>query len=98
MNEETIATEAAAAENRAKSLLDRLGSSLKKSGAKLQDAASPAHVPAERAEASLDRAGERLGVFAASLSHQVRRSAALVREEAEDILAEAQSLRQKEQA
>ena len=88
------------------SLLNRVGSSLKKSGAKLQDVVSdPAAPPVqtgqpvtERAEATLDQAGERIGLFAASFSHQVRRSAALVREEAEDILAEAQSLRRKDQA
>ena len=50
----------------------------------------------QRAEETLDRVGERLGVFAAALGHQVRKSAALAREEAEDIWAEAQSLRQKD--
>ena len=47
----------------------------------------------DRAEESLDRAGERLGAFAATLSHRVRKAVALAREEAEDILAEAQDLR-----
>ena len=51
-----------------------------------------------RAEETLDRAGERLGVFAATVGRQVRRAAALAREEAEDILAEAQSLRRKDTA
>lgn len=50
----------------------------------------------ERAEETLDKAGERLGVFAAAMSHRVRKAAALAREEAEDIWAEAQSLRQKD--
>ena len=49
----------------------------------------------ERAEETLDQVGERLGVFAATLSHRLRKAAALAREEAEDILAEAQSLRGK---
>ena len=47
----------------------------------------------ERAEETLDRVGERLGVFAATVGHRLRKAAALAREEAEDILAEAQSLR-----
>ncbi len=50
----------------------------------------------DRAEAALDQAGERLGVFAAAVSHRVRKAAALVREEAEDIVAEAQSLRRQD--
>jgi len=50
----------------------------------------------ERAEETLDRVGERLGAFAAAVSHRVRRGVALAREEAEDILAEAQTLRRKE--
>ena len=88
---EKIAAGEAAASAWTQSLLNRLGRSLKKSNA------TPSERPVtERAEASLDRAGERIGLFAASLSHQVRRSAALVREEAEDVLAEAQSLRRKD--
>ena len=59
-------------------------------------AAEPERPATDRAEESLDRAGERIGLFAATLSHRVRRSAALVREEAEDVLAEAQSLRRKD--
>ncbi len=50
----------------------------------------------ERAEETLDQVGERLGAFAAAVSHRVRKGAALAREEAEDILAEAQTLRRKE--
>lgn len=99
-----IAAERASAGVWMQSFVGRIGSRLKTAGAKLQDAASaPASSPApperavtERAEASLDRAGERIGLFAASFSHQVRRSAALVREEAEDVLAEAQSLRRQD--
>lgn len=101
-----IAAGGAAVSGWAQALWSRMDGVLKKGSAKLQDTVSvPAASPAptgqpatERAEASLDRAGERLGLYAASFSHQVRRSAALVREEAEDILAEAQNLRQKDQA
>lgn len=50
----------------------------------------------ERAEETLDRVGERMGVFAAAVGHQFRKAVALTREEAEDIWAEAQSLRQKD--
>ena len=63
----------------------------------LQGSAAGTERPAtDRAEESLDRAGEQIGLFAATLSHRVRRSAALVCEEAEDVLAEAQSLRHKD--
>ena len=100
---DSIAAKKTAAGIWAQSLFSRLGSGLGKSGG-VQDpdsaasATPPEQAATERAEVTLDRAGERLGLFAASLSHQVRRSTALVREEAEDILAEAQSLRQKDQA
>ncbi len=49
----------------------------------------------DRAEATLDQAGERLGIFATEVSHRLRKTVALAREEAEDIWAEAQSLRKK---
>ncbi|MDQ2799869.1 MAG: hypothetical protein M3Y13_09520 [Armatimonadota bacterium] len=49
----------------------------------------------DRAEATLDQAGERLGIFAAAVNLRLRKTVALAREEAEDIWAEAQSLRQK---
>ena len=49
-----------------------------------------------RAEETMDRLGERLGVFAASLSHRLRKAAALAREEAEDVWAEAQDVRSKQ--
>lgn len=74
------------------------GASLPHPGAHPAAAAAGGSVPegrpaTERAEQTLDRAGEQLGVFAAALSHRVRRSVALAREETEDIWAEAQSLR-----
>ena len=50
----------------------------------------------ERAEESVEKAGERMGVFAATAGHHVRKAVALAREEAEDIWAEAQSLRRKD--
>ena len=49
-----------------------------------------------RAEETMDRLGERLGVFAANLSHRLRKAAALAREEAEDVWAEAQDVRSKQ--
>lgn len=63
--------------------------------------------PVERAEALVDRAGEqvgqagaqagqRLGRWAAGLSHQLRLVVAQTREEIEDIWAEAQSVRGRE--
>ena len=47
----------------------------------------------ERAEQLLDGVGERVGRFAALAGRQIRRAAALTREEAEDIWAEAQQVR-----
>lgn len=105
-----IAEEGAAAAGWAQSFASQIGSRWKKASAKLQEASAPvassktassktasAERPAtDRAEESLDRAGEQIGLFAATLSHRVRRSVALAREEAEDVLAEAQSLRQKD--
>ncbi len=52
----------------------------------------------ERAEETLDQVGERLGVFAAAVGHRLRKAAALAREEAEDILADARSLRRNDAA
>lgn len=61
-----------------------------------QGSAAPPERPAtDRAEETLDQAGEKIGIFAAEFSHCLRKSVALVREEAEDVLAEAQSLRHK---
>ena len=48
----------------------------------------------ERAEELVDIAGQRLGVFLSRMSAQLQRTAALAREEGEDIWAEAQSIRQ----
>lgn len=59
------------------------------------DASSPPEpVPAAnvRAEALLDQAGERFGRWSSAAYFQLRKAAALVREEAEDIWAEAQAL------
>lgn len=47
----------------------------------------------ERAEQLLDGVGERVGRFAAVAGRQLRKAAALAREEAEDIWAEAQQVR-----
>jgi hypothetical protein len=55
--------------------------------------ASAAPMAHERAEALLDQAGERLGRWSSSAYFQLRKAAALVREEAEDIWAEAQAMR-----
>ena len=46
-----------------------------------------------RAEALVDDAGSQLGTLATLASHQLRRAAALAREEAEDLWAEAQQIR-----
>ncbi len=48
-----------------------------------------------RAEELVDRAGERLGHFATLVSQRVQWAVARVREEAEDIWAEAQNIRNK---
>ncbi len=57
----------------------------------LDTPAAPAAVT--RAEQVLDGAGERLGHFAALAGQRLRTAAALAREEAEDLWAEAQHLR-----
>ena len=49
--------------------------------------------PQERAEEMVDRDGERLGAAMATLGHRLHVFIARAREEAEDILAEAQNLR-----
>lgn len=49
----------------------------------------------ERAEEMLDRAGERVGTLASTAGFQVRRWFARAREEAEDMLAEARTVRQR---
>ena len=50
----------------------------------------------ERAEEMLDRAGEQVGRFASVLSLRLRQVFALAREEAEDMWAEAQSMRRQD--
>ena len=53
--------------------------------------------PAEaRAEELLDRMGQRLGQLASLVALRLLKAAALVREEAEDVWAEAQSIRRGE--
>ena len=54
---------------------------------------APTNPPVERAEELLNRTGERLGYWATMMKQSVLKTAALVREEAEDILADAQKLR-----
>jgi hypothetical protein len=49
----------------------------------------------ERAEEMVDRFGERVGYFANWVGRQLLRIPARAREEIEDIVAEAQSLRQR---
>lgn len=53
----------------------------------------PEPSPTERAEELLDRAGRTAGFFVSSLGWRMARFASLAREEAEDILAEAQNVR-----
>jgi hypothetical protein len=48
----------------------------------------------EKAEELVDRLGQRIGHFAALTSLQIQRAAARAREEAEDMWAEAQNIRQ----
>ena len=50
---------------------------------------------ARRAEALVDRAGERIGHFASLIGRRLVRMAARAREEAEDIWAEAQEVRRR---
>jgi len=50
----------------------------------------------ERAEVLVDRLGVQLGHYLTIAGHQLRKAAALAREEAEDIWAEAQSIRRGE--
>jgi hypothetical protein len=87
---------------RAEELLGRLGqrftetrkrvsASLEQQAAAAQDGTSQ---PKERAEEIIDRLGHRIGYFSVLAGHQVRKFAARVREEAEDIWAEAQTRHQ----
>lgn len=57
-------------------------------GGPVQDAATA------RAEALVDGLGEQLGTLATTAGHRIRRGAALAREEAEDIWAEARQIHQ----
>lgn len=52
----------------------------------------------ERAEELVDRLGQRAGTFASLASLRVRKLAARAREEAEDVWAEARSIRQGRQS
>lgn len=59
----------------------------------------PQQVPDEtmqRAEAIVDQLGQRLGRFFSAAGQQLRKAGARAREEAEDIWAEAQSIRRGE--
>ena len=58
----------------------------------------PSRAATERAEEMVDRMGEQVGHFASLLGLRVRRMAALAREEAEDMWAEAQSIRCRERS
>ena len=71
-------------------------------GAAPRDVRGPAATPPDaptpdsataRAEAMVDGAGVQLGTLVTLVSHQLRRAAALAREEAEDMWAEAQQIR-----
>ncbi len=62
----------------------------------MSEARDPTQRPnMQRAEEMVDRFGERLGAWAARVGQQLRVAAARAREEAEDIWAEAQSMRQR---
>lgn len=56
----------------------------------------PSHPMSERAEARLDEWGQWIGRSASGVGQQLRRAAARTREEAEDILAEARHIQQKD--
>lgn len=106
MSETQNGNNAASAVNRADALLNRVGKRVRDARAEIAqrehaagasvDAApgQPARPATERADELLDRTGERLGRFASTFSLRVRKMAALAREEGEDILADAQALRQ----
>jgi hypothetical protein len=57
----------------------------------------PQETPTERAEVLVDQWGERVGRFLSSAGYQLRKAAARAREEAEDIWAEAQTIRHNSQ-
>lgn len=56
-------------------------------------AEKPGQPATEKAEALVDRIGERVGIFAAVAGLQIMRTTALLREGVEDMWAEAQSIR-----
>jgi len=56
-------------------------------------AEEPGKLARERAEKLVDSMGQRLGLFAVLVSFQIQKTAARVREEAEDVWAEAQNIR-----
>ncbi len=58
----------------------------------------PDHPAMERAEELVDRLGQRLGLLATAAGLGILRLAARAREEAEDVWAEAQSLRRGERS
>jgi hypothetical protein len=60
---------------------------------KSQEQESTGRPPQERAEEMVDHAGERVGTMASALGHRLQVFIARAREEAEDILAEAQNMR-----
>ena len=75
---------------------DRTSPNGARNGAGQEAGAEPS--PAlQRAEELVDRMGERFAYYAAFLGAKIREFAARLREEAEDIWAEAQSLRRGEQ-
>lgn len=51
--------------------------------------------PTQRAEEIVDNAGERVGYLASSMAQRIRIATARAREEAEDMWAEAQSIRRR---
>ena len=59
----------------------------------ISQAEEPAKLAQERAEKLVDARGQRLGHFAAFVSLQTQKAVARVREEAEDVWAEAQHIR-----
>lgn len=92
---------------RAEALLDRFGKRVREARAEAvkkeetvkaavteASAQQPARPATERADEILDRTGEQMGRLGSAVSLRVRKFTALAREEAEDILAEAQTLRQ----
>ena len=59
----------------------------------ISQAEEPAKLAQERAEKLVDAMGQHLGLFAAFVGFQIQKAAARVREEAEDVWAEAQNIR-----